>query len=44
MIDFEGDNDEEFHEYLKEQLGDEFDIDRDESPQYAFINGIYTLL
>lgn len=44
MIGFKGNIDEEFHEYLKEQLGDKFDIDRDVSPQYAFINGIYTLL
>ena len=44
IIDFKGDNDEEFHMYLKKELGDEFNIEGDKCPMYGFIDGIYTLI
>ena len=45
IIDFKGNYDEEFHNYLQKQLGDKFDIDREEeTPMFGFINGIFTLL
>ena len=44
IIDFKGNNDEKFHEYLKGELGDEFYLDKDISPMYGFIDGIFSLI
>ena len=44
IIDFKGDDDEDFHMYLKKELGDEFNIEKDECPLYGFVDGIFTLI
>ena len=44
IVDFDGNDDEQFHDYLKKHLGENFDIDKDVMPMYSFLGGIQTLV